>query len=112
MPLLGYQEGVAVDVIGEDPLLIEGLWQKMFPRTCQFGRRLIVLNPISGIDIPLWDIAGEVARMSLYRLLGGCCDRARPSSGCRDRRSGAELPVVLRGGLAGVPPPPRRRDPG
>ena len=26
-------------LIGEDPLLIEGLWQKMFARTRQFGRR-------------------------------------------------------------------------
>src|SRR5215467_630020 len=62
-------------LIGEDPLLIEGLWQKMFARTRQFGRRGIVINAISGIDIALWDIAGKVARLPLYRLLGGCCDR-------------------------------------
>src|SRR5882672_10844436 len=29
-------------LIGEDPLLIEGLWQKMFARTRQFGRRGII----------------------------------------------------------------------
>src|SRR5262249_26422992 len=62
-------------LIGEDPLLIEGLWQKMFARTRQFGRRGIVMNAISGIDIALWDIAGKVANMPLYRLLGGCRDR-------------------------------------
>src|SRR5262245_4137888 len=62
-------------LIGEDPLLIEGLWQKMFARTRQFGRRGIVMNAISGIDIALWDIAGKVARMPLYRLLGGCRER-------------------------------------
>src|SRR5436190_2600931 len=62
-------------LIGEDPLLIEGLWQKMFARTRQYGRRGIVMNAISGIDIALWDIAGKVARMPLYRLLGGCRDR-------------------------------------
>ncbi len=62
-------------LLGEDPLLIEGLWQKMFARTRQFGRRGIVMNGISGIDIALWDIAGKVARMPLYRLLGGCRDR-------------------------------------
>ena len=62
-------------LIGEDPLLIEGLWQKMFARTRQYGRRGIVMNAISGIDIALWDIAGKVARLPLYRLFGGCRDR-------------------------------------
>src|SRR5271165_3197859 len=62
-------------LIGEDPLLIEGLWQKMFARTRQFGRRGIVMNAISGIDIALWDIAGKVAKLPLYRLFGGCRDR-------------------------------------
>ena len=62
-------------LIGEDPLLIEGLWQKMFARTRQFGRRGVVMNAISGIDIALWDIGGKVAGLPLYRLLGGCRNR-------------------------------------
>ena len=62
-------------LLGEDPLLIEGLWQKMFARTRQFGRRAIVMNAISGIDIALWDIAGKVAKLPVYRLLGACRDR-------------------------------------
>ena len=62
-------------LIGEDPLLIEGLWQKMFARTRQFGRRGVVMNGISGVDIALWDIAGKVAKLPLYCLLGGCRDR-------------------------------------
>jgi L-alanine-DL-glutamate epimerase-like enolase superfamily enzyme len=62
-------------LIGEDPLLIEGLWQKMFARTRQYGRRGVVMNAISGIDIALWDIAGKVAGLPLYRLFGACRDR-------------------------------------
>ena len=62
-------------LIGQDPLLIEGLWQKMFARTRQFGRRGLVMQAISGIDIALWDIAGKAAGMPVYRLLGGCRDR-------------------------------------
>jgi D-galactarolactone cycloisomerase len=60
---------------GEDPLLIEGHWQKMFARSRTHGRRGIVMNAISGIDIALWDIAGKVAGLPLYKLLGACRDR-------------------------------------
>ncbi|MGH8058489.1 MAG: mandelate racemase/muconate lactonizing enzyme family protein, partial [Candidatus Entotheonellia bacterium] len=57
-------------LVGEDPLLIERLWQKMFQRSRQHGRRGIVLHAISGIDIALWDLAGKIAKLPLYRLLG------------------------------------------
>ena len=89
-------------LIGEDPLLIEGLWQKMFARTRQYGRRGIVMQAISGIDIALWDIAGKVAKLPVYRLLGACRDRVEAyasggfyqegKGGRRDRRRGRGLP--------------------
>ena len=66
---------IAPMLIGEDPLMIEGLWQKMFARTRQYGRRGIVMHAISGIDIALWDLAGKVAKLPVYRLLGACRDR-------------------------------------
>jgi D-arabinonate dehydratase len=62
-------------LVGQDPLLIEGLWQKMFARTRQYGRRGVVMQAISGVDIALWDIAGKVAKLPVYRLLGACRDR-------------------------------------
>jgi L-alanine-DL-glutamate epimerase-like enolase superfamily enzyme len=62
-------------LLGEDPLRIEYLWQKMFQRTRQHGRRGIVMHAISGLDIALWDIAGKVASMPLYRLFGAYCDK-------------------------------------
>src|SRR5690349_23103274 len=79
-------------LIGEDPLLIEGLWQKMFARTRQFGRRGIAMHAISGIDIALWDIAGKVAKMPVYRLLGACRDRveAYASGGFYQEGKGVE----------------------
>src|SRR5580658_6161387 len=62
-------------LIGQDPLMIEAHWQRMFARTRQYGRRGIVMHAISGIDIALWDLAGKVAKMPLYRLFGACRDR-------------------------------------
>jgi L-alanine-DL-glutamate epimerase-like enolase superfamily enzyme len=62
-------------LIGEDPLRIEYLWQKMFQRTRQHGRRGIVMHAISGLDIALWDLAGKVARLPLYRLFGAYRER-------------------------------------
>ena len=89
-------------LVGEDPLLIEGLWQKMFARTRQYGRRGVVMQAISGIDIALWDIAGKVAKLPVYKLLGACRDRveAYASGGFYqegkgvdgDRRRGRGLP--------------------
>lgn len=80
----GIGGGVTADVIGkvlaplvrgEDPLLIEHLWQKMFARTRQYGRRGLVMQAISGIDIALWDIAGKKAGLPIHRLIGTCRDR-------------------------------------
>jgi L-alanine-DL-glutamate epimerase-like enolase superfamily enzyme len=69
------EKDLAPMLVGEDPLMIEGLWQKMFARTRQYGRRGVVMQGISGIDIALWDIAGKVAKMPVYKLLGACRDR-------------------------------------
>src|SRR5258707_985114 len=69
------EKDLAPMLVGQDPLLIEGLWQMMFARTRQYGRRGVVMQAISGIDIALWDIAGKVARMPVYKLLGACRDR-------------------------------------
>jgi L-alanine-DL-glutamate epimerase-like enolase superfamily enzyme len=62
-------------LVKEDPLRIEYLWQKMFQRSRQHGRRGIVMHAISGIDMALWDIAGKVAKLPLYRVFGAYKDK-------------------------------------
>src|SRR5437763_14067323 len=47
----------------------------MFTRTRQFGRRGVFMHAISGIDIALWDIAGKIAKLPVYKLLGAYRDR-------------------------------------
>ena len=59
-------------LIGEDPMRIEHLWQRMFRGGFFPGDRLIG-SAISGIDIALWDIKGQVLGVPGYELLGGRC---------------------------------------
>jgi L-alanine-DL-glutamate epimerase-like enolase superfamily enzyme len=79
-------------LVGQDPLLIEAHWQRMFAQTRQFGRRGVVMNAISGIDIALWDIAGKVAGLPVYKLLGAARDRveAYASGGFYQEGKGVE----------------------
>jgi len=59
-------------LIGEDPMRIEHLWQRMFRGGFYPGDRLIG-SAIAGIDIALWDIKGQALGVPVYELLGGRC---------------------------------------
>jgi len=59
-------------LIGQDPMRIEHLWQKMFRGGFYPGDRVIG-SAISGIDIALWDIKGQVLGVPVFELLGGRC---------------------------------------
>jgi L-alanine-DL-glutamate epimerase-like enolase superfamily enzyme len=63
--------GLAQCVIGEDPLEIDLLWEKMYRGSIFFGRGGAAQQAISGIDIALWDIAGKAYGQPVYKLLGG-----------------------------------------
>ncbi len=56
---------------GQNPLDIERLWEEMFLTAGGEGGTATV---IGGIDIALWDIAGKVAGLPIYRLLGALRD--------------------------------------
>ena len=58
-------------LIGEDPADIPRLWQRMYRGSLYYGRRGAAVHAISGIDIALWDIAGQVAGKPIHALLGG-----------------------------------------
>ena len=61
---------IAPMIIGEDPQAIERIWNKVYLTSIAHGRRGIVMHALSGIDIALWDLAGKIAGLPLYRLLG------------------------------------------
>ena len=59
-------------LIGQDPLRIEHLWQRLY-RGGFFKGGQIVTATLSAIDIALWDILGKVLDVPVYQLLGGKC---------------------------------------
>jgi L-alanine-DL-glutamate epimerase-like enolase superfamily enzyme len=57
--------------IGRDPSQIEALADDLQRALHGVGRNGPVIYALAGLDIALWDIAGKVAGLPLYRLLGG-----------------------------------------
>ncbi len=61
-------------VIGQDPLNIERIWDRMYGARHDLRHPSLYATPaISGIDMALWDIVGKAANMPIYNLLGGQC---------------------------------------
>lgn len=58
-------------LVGENPLEVQYLWEKMYRESGIYGRRGFIMQVMSGIDCALWDIAGKYYKQPVYRLLGG-----------------------------------------
>lgn len=58
-------------LLGNDALAVECHWRFLYERAANFGVRGAELRAISAIDLALWDILGQHAKMPVYRLLGG-----------------------------------------
>ncbi|MBS0023701.1 L-rhamnonate dehydratase [Microbacterium paraoxydans] len=50
---------------------IERIWDQMYKSTLYYGRRGVVLNAISGVDLALYDLLGRVRQVPVFELLGG-----------------------------------------
>lgn len=63
---------------GENPTRIEHLWQKIYRSHRNIRGGAILVHTLAGIDMALWDLAGKLYGVPVYRLLGGPCrDRIR-----------------------------------
>lgn len=57
-------------LIGEDPLAVEYLWEKIYSSGYPHIRHL---HALSTLDLALWDLIGHAKQEPVYHLLGGPC---------------------------------------
>jgi L-alanine-DL-glutamate epimerase-like enolase superfamily enzyme len=62
-------------LLGQDPLFVERLWQRMFRADRGIKRQGIAGYAVSALDIALWDITGKAAGLPLSKLWGAVTDR-------------------------------------
>lgn len=58
-------------VEGQRATDIEKMWDQMYLSTIHYGRKGVVLNAISAVDLALWDLLGQLRQEPVYHLLGG-----------------------------------------
>ncbi|HEX9551269.1 MAG TPA: enolase C-terminal domain-like protein [Candidatus Limnocylindrales bacterium] len=58
-------------VLGASVFDTELAWERMYRSTINIGRKGLVLEAISGVDIAIWDALGKVVGQPVYNLLGG-----------------------------------------
>src|SRR5256712_3615619 len=62
-------------LLGEDPLFVERLWERMYRADRGIKRQGIAGYALSALDIGVWDIVGKAANLPLFQLWGGMTDR-------------------------------------
>ena len=58
-------------LVGQSALATEKLWEFMYNKTRDQGRKGVPICAISGIDIALWDVRGKYYNAPISQLLGG-----------------------------------------
>lgn len=56
---------------GRSPADYEKIWDQMYFSTQYYGRKGLVVNAISGVDLALWDLLGKLRQEPVYQMLGG-----------------------------------------
>src|SRR3972149_12167973 len=68
--------------VGRDPTAIASFMEELQRNLGGVGRNGPAMYALSAIDIALWDIAGKLAGLPLYRLLGGGPRQGLPPYAC------------------------------
>lgn len=95
-----WKGGLAEQIVGEDPLAPERLYQKLFGLTTSKAAnergwsREALIRISAAVDIACWDVVGKAAGLPLYRLFGGFRDEVPAYVTCgyyREGKDDAEL---------------------
>lgn len=63
--------GLSQMLIGEDPLDVEALWEKLYVGSAMNGRRGAVIHAMGALDMALHDLRGKLLNRPCYEFLGG-----------------------------------------
>jgi len=58
-------------IIGDDPRETLAVWEKIYNRAREWGRKGVAITALSGIEIALLDLTGKALGVPVYQLLGG-----------------------------------------
>ncbi|XOQ13492.1 MAG: L-rhamnonate dehydratase [Shouchella clausii] len=65
-------------LIGQPVENIEKMWDQMYRATMYYGRKGLVMNAISAVDLALWDALGKVRKEPIYSMIGGLVRDEQP----------------------------------
>ena len=65
------EDHFAKHLVGQNALAIERLWDMMFRMSKPYGTVGLASVAMSGVDLALWDLAGKLQGLPVYKLLGG-----------------------------------------
>jgi L-rhamnonate dehydratase len=66
---------IAPNLIGDDPLLHERIWEKLYWTLMPRGQTGYAAHAVAAVDLALWDIKGKALNLPVWKLLGGARDR-------------------------------------
>lgn len=69
-------------IVGEDPLLTEDLWRRMYDAVPRRGGEGLVRLCMAGVDFALWDLKGKLLGVPVATLLGGRRRRVATYANC------------------------------
>lgn len=72
-------EAIAPHLVGEDPFLVNELWQRYYYKPHFTGEMGVSFQGVAAVEIALWDAIAKYLGQPLWRLLGAAGPRRTPA---------------------------------